>query len=117
MAPSVIKTFCRDCTPHRNSERAVHFLDLIMLVCFRGGDGQLFVGRELELLRFEDSVCLPLKTFKKSENLMKIEINENPKSNKVSFKKGSWIQEPMKFQEVLFVIMNQKILEVNQEIQ
>ena len=49
---------------------------------------------------------------------MKIEINENPKSNKVSFKKkGSWIQLPMKFQEVLFVIMNQKILEVNQEIQ
>ena len=39
------------------------------------------------------------------------------KVTKYPLKKGSWIQEPMKFQEVLFVIMNQKILEVNQEIQ
>ena len=43
---TVIKT----CAATHWSARAVHFLDLIMLVCFWSGGGQLFVGKVIRIV-------------------------------------------------------------------
>mgnify|MGYP007015633458 CR=1 FL=1 len=137
---TVIKT----CAATHWSARAVHFLDLIMLVCFWSGGGQLFVGKVIRIVEvwklksmkiYENWNPWKSTTTEIHENLWKLKSMKifeswnpwHPKSPKKSIKnnfgsrtsqkRNFEIQEPMKFQEVLFVIMNQKILEVNQEIQ